>query len=305
MKDSQQLDIPVLFLIFNRPDVTEKVFEQIRKALPRQLFVAADGPRTTHPDDLVKCKKTRELVLDMIDWDCEVKTLFRDENLGCGLGVSKAISWFFEQVDQGIILEDDCLPSLSFFSFCSEMLKKYESDNRIMMVSGFNPIGKWQAEYVDYFFSDGWIWGWATWRRAWLLNDFTLSLYFANNDNNYYKNLLESRLIGSIEIFDQFRLGRTDTWDYQWYFARIINNGMAITPSLNLIENIGFDENATHTKWVFHPFKDVRAYELKFPLKENEFMIVDKEFKERVLIREQKEPSFFEKLKYRIRQILR
>ena len=111
------LDTPVLFLIFNRPDVTEKVFSQIKKATPKQLFIAADGPRAANAEDQVECAKTRQLVLDMIDWECEVKTLFREENLGCGLAVSQAITWFFEHVEMGIILEDDCYPDLSFFRF--------------------------------------------------------------------------------------------------------------------------------------------------------------------------------------------
>ena len=121
-----EFETPVLFLIFNRPDLSQQVFERIREIKPKQLFVAADGPRATHPDDAQKCADARRVTLNIIDWECEVKTLFRDENLGCGLAVSQAITWFFEQVEMGIILEDDCYPDLSFFRFCEKLLDYYK-----------------------------------------------------------------------------------------------------------------------------------------------------------------------------------
>jgi hypothetical protein len=162
---------PVLFLIFNRPNTTEQVFEAIAKAKPRCLFVAADGPRTDKEGEAEKCQAVRDII-KRVDWDCEVKTLFREQNLGCKEAVSSAITWFFEQVEEGIILEDDCLPSDSFFSFCAELLEKYRDDKRIMMISGDNFQDGIQRGDASYYFSSvPWIWGWATWRRAWRLYD--------------------------------------------------------------------------------------------------------------------------------------
>ncbi|MCU0355758.1 MAG: nucleotide-diphospho-sugar transferase, partial [Cytophagales bacterium] len=160
-------------IVFNRPQTTERVFSAIRKVRPQKLYVAADGPRADKADEAEKTRLTREIAT-RVDWDCEVKTLFRDENVGCGLGPATAISWLFEQEERGIILEDDCQPSESFFLFCEEVLKRYESDNRVMQVSGMNPLGDWchDPDY-DYYFSEAGItWGWATWRRAWRSYDY-------------------------------------------------------------------------------------------------------------------------------------
>ncbi len=158
--------IPILLLIFNRPDLTKKVFDQIKKAKPTQLFIAADGPRVGREHEQELCAQARATV-DLIDWDCEVKTLFRDTNLGCGLGVSSAINWFFDHVEEGIILEDDCIPDLSFFSFCQTMLEQYRHDDRVAMISGTNVLPNQSVRESSYSFARYYdIWGWATWRRA-------------------------------------------------------------------------------------------------------------------------------------------
>ena len=169
------IDTPLLFIIFNRPDVTLRVFNELKKQKPKYLFIAADGPRAGFEDDIDKCKRVREVVLNEIDWDCEVKTLFRDLNLGCGHAVSGAIDWFFENVEKGIILEDDCLPNKSFFYFCENLLESYKENDEVFAISGANfqdkKIGK-----ASYFFSKYlYVWGWATWRRAWENYDFDLS----------------------------------------------------------------------------------------------------------------------------------
>lgn len=155
------LNTAVLFLVFNRPDTTKQVFEAIRKAKPPRLYVAADGPRLNRAGEEEKVKAVREYLMDNIDWSCEVKTLFRQENLGCKYAVSGAITWFFEHEEMGIILEDDCLPSQSFFWFCEELLNRYNNDTRIFLISGFNSINKWKNNSFDYLFSYyGSIWGW-------------------------------------------------------------------------------------------------------------------------------------------------
>ena len=165
------VNTPVLFLIFNRPETTEIVFSVIRKAEPPRLYVAADGPRPDYPNDAESCEIVRAIATD-VNWDCKVKTLFRDQNLGCKLAASKAIDWFFEQELEGIILEDDCLPDQSFFWFCQELLGKYRDDTRIMHIGGTNfQFGKERTKYSYYFSRYAHVWGWASWRRAWKFYD--------------------------------------------------------------------------------------------------------------------------------------
>lgn len=245
-------DKPILFLVFNRPDHTSKVFTRIREVKPKYLFVAADGPRSTHPEDAKKCEMVRKTILEGIDWNCELKTLFRNENLGCGLGVSSAINWFFDQVEDGIILEDDCLPDISFFDFCGKLLEYYKDDTRVMHISGDNFQRQNAHEHPSYYFSSfPHIWGWATWRRSWKTYDYTLAGYneskitdcmrqygFTRKEINHWSQILVK----------QSQESRVDTWDYQWLHAVWKNNGLSILPSVNLVKNIGFDDEATHTK---------------------------------------------------------
>ncbi len=161
MKKDSLFNTPVLFIIFNRPETEKRVFEQIRKIKPKYLFVAADGPRKNRSDDAENCEAARKVVDENVDWPCEVKKLYRNENLGCKLAVSGAIDWFFSNVEMGIILEDDCLPDLSFFKYCEELLNKYLGDNNVMMVSGFNYLGQFCFSRNSYIYSNiGSIWGW-------------------------------------------------------------------------------------------------------------------------------------------------
>lgn len=297
---------PILFIIFNRPEATQRVLKRIREIKPKYLFVAADGPRPGKEADAELCLKTRQMVTQLVDWECEVKTLYRDINLGCGRGVSEAISWFFDQVDKGIILEDDCLPSLSFFPYCEFLLNLYESDSRIMMVSGFNPLGKWQSENVDYFFTEGSIWGWASWRRAWKKYDYGMKQFSGWRANNYFRNVVNRAFLPSFDsVYDKIVEGELNTWDYQWYFARLINNGLSTTPSVNLIENIGFDEQATHTKWSLNPLNGMKGLELEFPLRVNPVMTRDEHFIRSVFEKEQKEPTYLTKIKNRLRKMIK
>ena len=250
------LKTPVLFLIFNRPDTTQQVFNEIRKAQPAQLFVAADGPRKDRPADKELCKKTRDII-QQVNWDCEVFTRFQDENLGCKRAVSSAIDWFFSNVEEGIILEDDCIPDQSFFPFCQELLEKYRDDERIMMVSGDNfQFGQKRTEYSYYFSRYFHIWGWATWRRAWKLYDREMMAWPEIRENGYLNNILsEKRLVRYWEaIFNSVYNVSTNTWDYQWVFSCWIQRGLSIIPNINMVSNIGFDQRSTHTKG-----KDIRA----------------------------------------------
>jgi hypothetical protein len=258
-QEDQKLDMPVLFLIFNRPDLTEKVFGQIRKVKPKQLFIAADGPRESHPDDLEKCKKTRELVLGMIDWDCEVKTLFRDTNLGCGLAVSQAITWFFEHVEMGIILEDDCFPSIAFFFFCTELLKHFKESESIMHISGGSYLPDKFFGHNSYYFSKyPFIWGWATWREAWHKYDFKI----VNKNLDTVLEIHDS--IEEKEYWETIRRkiseGKIDTWDFRWNFSIWKENGISVVSTLNLIKNIGFNEDSTHIKRINPYYQKQKFY---------------------------------------------
>lgn len=243
------LKTPILFLIFNRPDTTEKVFEKIKKQKPKYLYVAADGARHDKEGEAEKCIQTREII-NKIDWDCELKTLFRDKNLGCKVAVSSAINWFFEHVEEGIILEDDCLPSDSFFSYCEELLEKYRYDSRIMHISGENPLDMAFNDKSYYFSKISHIWGWATWRRAWQKYDPEFENFDIFIQNNLIKDVFSEKHVQDYwnKIFTRVKEGKINTWDYQWTYALFVNNGLSINPNKNLISNIGFGvEGATHT----------------------------------------------------------
>ncbi len=243
-----QFETPILFLVFNRFDTAQRVFDEIRMQKPKHLYVAADGPRESKIGEAEKCQKVRSLV-DQIDWDCELKTLFRDENLGCAKGPATAITWFFQHVEQGIILEDDCVPHPDFFVFCDELLNYYKDNNRVMMISGDNfQDGIKRGDYSYYFSAHSNSWGWATWRRAWLNYDFYLDRYslldFKGAINHYFDNWCERQVW--IDKFLCMKKRDYLAWDYQFQFHVWKNRGICINPNFNLISNIGFGNDATH-----------------------------------------------------------
>jgi hypothetical protein len=273
------LRTPVLMIVFNRPDTTQQVFNAIRKAKPPRLYIAADGPRTHVPEDEANCKKVKEIV-SHVDWDCSVKTLYREKNLNCGVGPSSAMTWFFENEEEGIILEDDCLPAQSFFWFCEELLERYRDDNRIMHIGGNNFLNGWRkdTDYSYYFSRSGHIWGWATWRRAWAKFDFKISLYKKLKEKGYFENFFLNPLekMYRLRKFDKTIAGNgsVDWWDYQWDFARFAQSGLAIVPEKNLVKNLGFGEGATHTKKMSkHAHMD--AQDIQFPLRHPPFTVRD------------------------------
>ncbi len=236
-------------MIFNRPDTTYEVFESIRKIKPKKLFVSADGPRAGKPGEDEKCRITRDVV-KKIDWDCELHTNFSESNLGCKRGVTKGINWFFDNVDEGIILEDDCLADESFFTLCSELLEKYRGDENIMHIGGVNfqdGIKRGEASY--YFSRLCHVWGWATWKRVWSKYDVSIKNY---TDEKYDSDI--GGIIPDNEIRGHYRKyfqlvknNQLDTWDYQWVWTVWSNNGLSVIPNVNLVRNIGFGEEATHT----------------------------------------------------------
>lgn len=250
-KPEAPLQTAVLFIIFNRPDVTADVFEAIRAARPPRLYIAADGPRSNRPGEADKCQRTRQ-VIERIDWPCEVSTLLHNQNLGCRRAVSSAIDWFFEHEEQGIILEDDCLPVQSFFWYCEEMLNRYRHDERIGQISGSAFCEQQFLADVssDYIFSRHFsIWGWATWRRVWttyasateLWPEFSRERLLPGAYPDRNERYMRSR------NNDTFATHAIDAWSFQWIFANVSQSRLAVVPRHNLIVNIGFGEEATHT----------------------------------------------------------
>lgn len=272
---------PILLLVFNRPQYTKQVFDSIRTAKPKQLFIAADGPRANVPDDIQNCQLVKDIVAN-VDWDCEVKTLYRDQNLGCGLAPSSAITWFFENVEQGIILEDDCLPSSSFFPFCQEMLERYKNDTRIHSICGTNLLKEWKRGADSYFFSrESGIWGWATWKRSWAEYDYFVSkwgnpevvaLFKAQFDNATHRNIY----VNALDKF--FNNKEASFWDYQWIFSRITNSQFGIIPAVNLISNIGFGSEATHTFDANSQISNLPTNNVLFPLNHPKAIMIDREY---------------------------
>ncbi len=240
---------PILFLIFNRPEETKRVFEKIKEQKPQYLYVAADGARQNKQGEAELCKQTREII-KQVDWDCEVKMLFRDENLGCKKAVSQGITWFFDNVEEGIILEDDCLPSNSFFEFCEKNLAKYRYDTRIMHISGENPLDMEFGDAGYYFSKIPHIWGWASWKRAWNLYDTEFQNFDYFIENNIIQNIFEQKEVQKYwnKVFKRVKNGEINTWDYQWTYALFVNNGLSIVPNKNMVSNIGFGHSdAAHT----------------------------------------------------------
>lgn len=241
------LSTPVGFLIFNRPDLTEIVFQAIRQAKPKKLLVIADGPR--FPEEAEKCEKTRA-VIQKVDWDCEVLTNFSDKNLGCKRRVSSGLNWVFSEVEEAIILEDDCLPTQSFFYFCQTVLEHYRHDERVMHIGGNNfQNGKKRTENSYYFSKYPHIWGWASWRRAWQYYDVAMRTWPDYKDLDLISLTCENSYEQKYwaEIFECTFNGAIDTWDYQWIYAIWCQNGLSITPKSNLVSNLGFRPDATHT----------------------------------------------------------
>ncbi len=245
-----QIKTPVVFIIFNRPETTKRVFAEIAKARPPQLLVIADGPRGGHPDDAEKCAAVRAII-DSVDWDCEVLKNYSDVNLGCKRRISSGLDWVFDTVEEAIILEDDCLPHPTFFRFCEEMLEKYRNDERIAMISGDNfQFSRKRTGYSYYFSRYNHIWGWASWRRSWDNYDVDMKMWPEIRDGGWLEDLLgEKKSFWYWKYkFEKVHQGKIDTWDYQWTFACWIQNALTIIPNVNLISNIGFGIKAEHTK---------------------------------------------------------
>jgi len=252
-------NLSVLLVFFNRPETLKFVFEKVKEARPARLFLACDGPRNEQDvSQINECKK----IVEDIDWECDVSRKYNDNNLGCGMGVCSAITWAFQSVDQLVILEDDCVPTPSFFTYMEELLERYKDDDRICLISGLNHFKKWNCGGNSYFFARNGsaIWGWGTWKRVWDENDYYLN---ALNDSylcsNVKKGLLkyESRK-GNVlwrswlDLKRKLNAGvKISAWDVQFGFLKHANERVGIVPSVNLIYNIGIGEKSTHAKTLY------------------------------------------------------
>jgi hypothetical protein len=263
-----QLKTPVALIIFNRPDTTERVFTEIARARPPVLLVIGDGARVNREGEAAKVEATRAII-KRIDWPCKLITNFSEINLGCKLRVSSGLDWVFEQVPEAIILEDDCLPHPTFFRYCEDLLEHYRNDQRISQINGVNLQTNYNKEKESYYYSrNNHIWGWATWSDRWI-NQYDVEMkiwpeikekkvikdWFSNSsEQNFWTN-----------IFDKTYQGKIDTWDYQWVFASWVQGRLAIMPCQDLIRNIGFGVDATHTTEI-GPLSNLQVVEMKFPL---------------------------------------
>jgi hypothetical protein len=269
MKKSAGFNTPILLLTFNRPNTTQRVFNEIKKIKPKKLFIASDGPRRENKEDEANCQKTRKII-EQINWPCEVKTLFRNENLGGPVGNSSAITWFFENVEQGIILEDDCLPHQSFFQYCEELLEKYRNNDKIMCISGDNFQNGIKRDSASYYFSNhNHCWGWASWRRAWSLRnkDFKKNYEYFIKENKI-EQITKNKLYQKfwLNIFKKIYTGEKNNWDFIWTFTCWSNGGLTCLPNKNLVSNIGFGPNAQHTTDKNSKLSNMRTEILDFPL---------------------------------------
>jgi hypothetical protein len=272
MPEKNNLKTPILYLVFNRLDLVEQSFAKIKEAKPKSLFVAADGPRADEIDDKRKCNDIRHYIQQNIDWKCNVNYLFREKNLGCGLAVSQAISWFFQNVDEGIILEDDCLPGSSFFSFCEELLIKYRDNKKVYHIGGSNWQKGNKRGSADYYFSQiPAIWGWATWSDRWADYEFDI---FENQEKWDKLETILPEITSCneekdfhLQCFNSCENNQIDTWDYQWRFLVFLKKGLCVVPNKNLVSNLGHRDDSAHTKDSSHWRANLKIEEIQFPLR--------------------------------------
>ncbi len=267
---------PVLFLVFNRPDTTRRVFEAIHQAKPPRLYIAADGARESRSGEAEKVKAVRDYVINHIDWQCEVKTLFQEKNLGCKYAVSRAITWFFEHEEMGIILEDDVLPNDSFFQFCEKLLHRYADEDQVMTISGNNFQPRRRTDNSYYFSKYMHCWGWASWRRAWKHFDLEMEEWPQLKKGNFLAELFKLKKAQKYweHIFDRVCAGEIDTWGYIWTYSIWNAGGVNILPEVNLVSNIGFGKEGTHTRNKDSNLSRLKTETLNFPLKHPDNIVI-------------------------------
>jgi hypothetical protein len=280
-----ELRAPVAMLIFNRPETTARVFERVREARPPKLLVVADGPRPERPDEAERTAAARA-VIEGVDWECELLTEYSEANLGCRRRVSSGLDWVFETVEEAIVLEDDCVPEPSFFRFCDELLERYREEERLMHISGDNfQSGRRVGQGSYYFTRYPHVWGWASWRRAWRHHDVELREWTALDETGKDSLLLEFEDPAERSFWrwawDGAATGAIDTWDLQWVFTGISRGRLSVNPNVNLVSNIGFGDESTHTGDDEGGVGALPTEEIAFPLRDPERIERDPEADER------------------------
>lgn len=297
---------PVVLIIFNRPHHTERVFEVIRQAQPSKLLVIADGPRTNRPEDKKKCASARAII-DCVDWECQVFKNYSDINLACDPRIIDGLNWVFNTVEEAIILEDDCIPHSTFFSYCEELLERYRHDPRVMNISGQNVLfGRKRTDYSYYFSRFTLCWGWATWRRSWQYFDVNLKLWPEVRDKRFIKDILEDPY--AVKVWERTAQmlydGRLTGWDFKWMFSCWLQNGLCIVPDRNLVTNIGYGAEATHIHNEKDPYIKMPIEAMNFPLKHPPFILRDLEadkLTQRTLF--DYDPNIFKKVKNKLKKL--
>jgi len=270
---------PILLITFNRPDHTRRVFDEIRKQKPLKLFVFQDGPRQGVETDIDKCKEVRAIVEEPLDGECELKTFFPETNMGCGRGPAAAITWFFDNVEQGIVLEDDCFPSESLFRFYEELLITFKFNDRVSLITANNLELRWKSRIHSYVFSTvgaATMGSWAGWARAWKMFDYDIVAWEEEKNKRLIARNIHSKKYYRYytEIFNlNCKTGQTHAWDYQWFFVRILNNTVSIVSTVNQLSNIGFGIESTHTPNPDDRIANLPAYNVEFPLKHTKLKI--------------------------------
>ena len=301
---AEAFQTPVALFVFKRPDTTRRVFDVISRAQPKKLLLVADGPRQGRNAEAEACRQVRDIITG-VDWPCEVLTNFAENNLGCRERMISGLDWVFSLVEEAILLEDDCLPDLSFFPFCQELLQRYRCDSRIAYISGCNLVEKHTNIPDSYYFSRiGGIWGWATWRSEWQRYDRELSDWPEIKSQQKLAEVLDEPKAVEFwtKIFDAMHENRgPDTWDYQWLYTALKNNSLTIVPRVNLIANIGFGEGATHTTQADDRFI-LPVSSLDFPLKHPSDLIPLRSLDLR-RIQDMYPPSIFHRISKRLRRV--
>lgn len=286
---SNASDLSVLLIFFARPDTFEKVFEKVRAAKPKQLFLACDGPREGRPEDIEKtaaCKK----IAENIDWDCEVHRRYSEVNLGCGEGPQQAITWAFSHTESLVVLEDDCVPHDSFFPYMSEMLAHYRDDTRIGVISGFNHFADWDCgDYSCFYAKMGPLAGaWGSWKRVWQGYDYALQ----SVNDPLIQRLLQGEITfsrakkGKLKVW-QKTAARVENgeklsyWDHQFLYLKYMQSYLAVVPRFSLVSNIGLGDGATHSVSTGNPMPTIffaPERHLEFPLKYPPFVLCDRAY---------------------------
>jgi hypothetical protein len=265
-------DTPILLITFNRPNHTRQVWDAIKKQRPKYIYVFQDGARESNESDIEKCAAVRAIFEEPLDWVCELKTFYSDVNLGCGKGPAAAITWFFDNVEQGIIFEDDCFPADSLFEFYEQLLNDYKDENKVSLITGTNLKAKWKSKNKSYVFSTvgaATMGSWASWRRVWVSFDYYITSWSSEETKCTIKNNLANK-----HYFDYFAsefnvynsIIQNHVWDYQWFFCRLLSNSLSIVSTVNQMSNIGFGDESTHTSNPNDSRSNMVLYDMKFPL---------------------------------------